>query len=98
MGPALDLITVGEAFVAKYPMSPYLVCRVFDSDWRLLDRATRSAKMMDAGTKALFLNPDDIDVLPLMGWAISAAGEQQDAGRCGAACRRPRATRITPSR
>jgi tetratricopeptide (TPR) repeat protein len=68
-GEPAHVIELGEAFAVKYPMSVYNV-----AVYSLLTTAYLSVnqpeKMIDAGTKALALNPDNIDVLPLLAWAI----------------------------
>jgi tetratricopeptide (TPR) repeat protein len=62
-------IQLGEDFVTKFPMSKYL-----DGVYGALTTAyfTTGAfdKMFAAGTKALELNPDNVDVLALMAMAI----------------------------
>jgi tetratricopeptide (TPR) repeat protein len=87
-GDPAHLISLGEAFIAKYPMSAYLFA-VYSTLTGAYLQVNQPVKMLDAGSKALFLNPDDVDVLPLMGWAIArqvtgktpdAAGQLQKAG------------------
>lgn len=79
-GDPAHVITLGEAFITKYPMSAYLFA-VYSTLTGAYLQVGQPAKMMDAGSKALFLNPDDIDVLPLMGWAIAreVTGKTPDA-------------------
>jgi hypothetical protein len=69
-GDPAHIVMLGEAFVTKYPMSPYLFA-VYSTLTGAYLQTGNTAKMMDVGSKALFLNGDDIDVLPLMGWAIA---------------------------
>jgi tetratricopeptide (TPR) repeat protein len=79
-GDPAHIITLGETFIMKYPMSAYLFA-VYSTLTGAYLQTGQTPKMMDAGSKALFLNPDDIDVLPLMGWAIArqVTGKTPDA-------------------
>lgn len=67
--PDEQVISLGESFVAKYPNSPYAGA-VYGKLTGAYLHQNQVDKMLDAGTKALDLNPDNIDVLPLMAWAI----------------------------
>lgn len=69
MGDPAHLIVLGEAFIDKYPMSAYLFA-VYSTLTGAYFQTNQVPKAMDAGNKALFLNPDDIDVLPLMAYVI----------------------------
>ena len=64
-----QMASSGEAFVKKYPNSRYnaTVYSRLTAAYEALGDAT---KMFDAGHKALALNPDDVDVLSLMAYAI----------------------------
>jgi tetratricopeptide (TPR) repeat protein len=68
-GNPRQLIPLAEAFVAKYPNSLYT-----GSVHAYLVTAYLSVnqveKMIDSGEKALAANPNNVDVLPLMAWAI----------------------------
>jgi tetratricopeptide (TPR) repeat protein len=79
-GDPNHLVALGEAFVVKYPMSPYIFA-VYSTLTGAYLQTNHPDKMMDVGGKALFLNPDDIDVLPLMSWAIArqVTGKTPDA-------------------
>ncbi len=67
-GPATQ-IKLGEEFVTKFPQSHYL-----DGVYGILTTAYfatgNTDKMFDAGEKALAINPDNVDVLPLLAMAI----------------------------
>ena len=65
----MHLIELGEAFVAKYPMSYYAgaVYGMLTATYLATDQTD---KMIDAGNKALALDPDNVDVLPILAWAI----------------------------
>lgn len=67
--PDAQVISLGESFVAKYPQSPYAGA-VYGKLTGAYLHENNVDKMFQAGTKALELNPDNIDVLPLMAWAI----------------------------
>lgn len=67
--PDAKIIDLGESFVAKYPQSPYAAA-VYSKLTGAYLHENQVEKMMTAGTKALELNPDNIDVLPVMAWAI----------------------------
>lgn len=58
------------AFIDKFPMSPYLPT-VYAALTDSYSRTNDTDKMIDAGNKALALNPNDVDVLPLMAFTIS---------------------------
>jgi tetratricopeptide (TPR) repeat protein len=68
-GEPAHAIELGEAFVLKYPNSVYNV-GVYSELTTAYLGANQPEKMIDAGTKALALNPDNIDVLPVLAWAI----------------------------
>jgi tetratricopeptide (TPR) repeat protein len=67
--PDDQVISLGEGFVAKYPDSPYAGA-VYGKLTQAYLHNNQVDKMLGAGTKALELNPDNIDVLPVMAWAI----------------------------
>ena len=62
-------IMLGEAFMAQYPMSMYAGGVLSELTTAYL-HTNQTDKMMDAGTKALAINPDSVDVLPVLAWAI----------------------------
>jgi tetratricopeptide (TPR) repeat protein len=68
-GDPKKLIEVGEAFVMKYPMSVYNGAVYAELSTAYLSTAQED-KFLDAGNKALAINPDNVDVLPLMAMAI----------------------------
>jgi tetratricopeptide (TPR) repeat protein len=63
------LIEVGEAFLAKFPMSIYAGA-VYSELASAYLNTNQPDKMVTAGTKAVEINPDNVDVLPLLAWAI----------------------------
>jgi tetratricopeptide (TPR) repeat protein len=63
------LIDVGEAFLVKYPMSVY-VGAVYASLTSAYLATGQEDKFLVAGNKTLEINPDNVDVLPLMAMAI----------------------------
>src|SRR5580658_8535589 len=68
-GDDAKIISLGEAFVMKYPMSMYLY-GVYSELTSAYLHTGQTDKMFDVGNKALALNPDSIDVLPVLAWAI----------------------------
>jgi tetratricopeptide (TPR) repeat protein len=68
-GDPAHLIELSEAFVAKFPMS-YYAGPVYGILTGAYLNTNQTDKMVDAGQKALALDPDNIDVLPIMAWAI----------------------------
>jgi tetratricopeptide (TPR) repeat protein len=66
---AAHLIEVGEGFLAKYPMSIYAGA-VYSELASAYLNTNQPDKMVTAGTKAVEINPDNVDVLPLLAWAI----------------------------
>ena len=69
VGDPKHLIEVGESFLAKYPMSIYAGAVYSELTTAYLN-AGQEDKFLEAGNKALELNPDNVDVLPLMAMAI----------------------------
>lgn len=65
----MKVIELGEAFVAKFPMS-YYTEPVYSMLTAAYLNTNQTDKMIDAGNKALALNPDDVSVLPILAWAI----------------------------
>ncbi len=63
------MIEVGEGFLAKYPMSVYMGA-VYSELASAYLNTNQPEKMVTAGTKAVEINPDNVDVLPLLAWAI----------------------------
>jgi len=68
-GDPMKLVDLSEAFVAKFPMS-YYAGPVYAMLTEAYLNAGQTDKMIEAGTKALELNPDNVDVLAIMAWAI----------------------------
>jgi hypothetical protein len=78
------LIEVGEAFLAKYPMSIYAGAVYSELATAYLNsNPPQPDKMVTAGTKAVEINPDNVDVLPLLAWAIPrrVTGQTPDAAQ-----------------
>jgi len=77
-----QVIASGEAFVAKYPMSVYAGA-VYSELTSAYLHSNQPDKMIEAGNKALEANPDNIDVLPIMAWAIPrrVSAKTPDAGQ-----------------
>jgi tetratricopeptide (TPR) repeat protein len=68
-GDDAKIISLGEAFVMKYPMSMYIY-GVYSQLTNAYLHTGNTDKMFDVGNKALAINPDSIDVLPVLAWAI----------------------------
>jgi tetratricopeptide (TPR) repeat protein len=68
-GDPKALIDAGEAFLAKYPMSVYAGAVYSELSTAYLNTGQED-KFITAGNKALEINPDNVDVLPLMAMAI----------------------------
>jgi tetratricopeptide (TPR) repeat protein len=66
---ARQQITLGEAFLAAYPNSLYAGA-VYAQLAPAYLQVNNVDKMIDAGNKALAADPNNVDVLPLMAWAI----------------------------
>src|SRR2546428_169711 len=81
-GDPAHMIEVGEGFLAKYPMSLY-VGAVYSELASAYLNANQPDKMVTAGTKAVEINPDNVDVLPLLAWAIPrrVTGQTPDAAQ-----------------
>jgi len=69
---ARQKITAGEAFLAAYPNSIYAGA-VYGTLAPAYLGVNDVPKLIDAGTKALAADPNNVDVLPLMAWAIPRA-------------------------
>jgi len=63
------LIFLGEEFITKYPSSLYLGA-VYSALTSSYLQTNQTPKMLEAGDKALAANPNDVDVLPILAWAI----------------------------
>lgn len=68
-GDPMHEIELGEAFVAKFPMS-YYTGPVYSMLVGAYLNTGQTEKMIDAGNKALAINPDDIQALSIMAYAI----------------------------
>ncbi len=68
-GDPMKVIELGEGFLAKYPMSLYAGA-VYSTLTTAYLNTNQPDKMLTAGEKALEINPDNVDVLPLLAWAI----------------------------
>ena len=63
-------IPIGEAFLKKYPASSFKgnVYAALVSDYLTTNQFD---KMLDAGEKALAMGTDNVDVLPVLAWAVA---------------------------
>ncbi len=68
---------LGEEFLAKFPESRYRES-VYGRLASLFQSLNQEQKMFAAGDKALELNPDDVDVLTLLGWALPRRTSPRD--------------------
>jgi tetratricopeptide (TPR) repeat protein len=68
-GDPMKLIELGEAFVAKFPMS-YYTGPVYGMLAGAYLNTGNTDKMIDAATKALAIDPDNIGSLAMLAWAI----------------------------
>ena len=64
-----QVVTLGEAFVALYPNSMFAGA-VHGQLAAAYLGVNNADKMIESGEKALAANPNNVDVLPLMAWAI----------------------------
>ena len=71
-GDSMKVIELGEGFLAKYPMSLYAGA-VYSTLTTAYLNTSQPDKMVTSGQKALEINPDNVDVLPLLAWAIAVA-------------------------
>jgi tetratricopeptide (TPR) repeat protein len=77
-GDPAKIIAESEAFLEKYPKSIYGP-NLYGQLTVLYFSTGQVDKMMDAGNKALAVNPDNVDVLPLFAMAVSrGASKAQD--------------------
>jgi tetratricopeptide (TPR) repeat protein len=78
-GDPMHVIELGEAFVAKFPMS-YYAAPVYTILTETYLNSGQTDKMVDAGNKTLALDPDNVDVLAIMAWALPrrASGNSPD--------------------
>ena len=81
-GDPAHLIEVGEGFLTKFPMSIYAGA-VYSELASAYLNTNQPDKMVTAGTKAVEINPDNVDVLPLLAWAIPrrVTGQTPDAAQ-----------------
>ena len=82
-GDPMKVIELGEEFIGKYPSSLYAGA-VYSTLTTAYLNTNQADQMVTSGQKALEINPDNVDVLPLLAWAIprrvtgqSADGPQQ---------------------
>jgi len=78
-GPSDQVIKSGEAFVQKYPASQH-VEGIYSVLTQTYFNAQSYDKMQAAADKALALNPDDVNVLVLIGWFIPHNYNPDDLG------------------
>ncbi len=69
LGPSDQVVKLGEAFVQKYPTSQHTE-GVYAVLTQVYFNAQNYDKMQAAADKALTFNPDDVNVLVLIGWFI----------------------------
>jgi tetratricopeptide (TPR) repeat protein len=68
-GDPMKVIELGEEFLAKYPTSLYAGA-VYSTLTTSYLNTNQPDKMVTSGQKALEINPDNVDVLPMLAWAI----------------------------
>ena len=68
-GDPAKVVELGEAFIAKYPMSVHELA-VYSLLTPAYMETNQVDKMVDVGGKAVQMNPDDVDVLPVLAWAV----------------------------
>lgn len=68
-GDPMKMIELGEAFVAKFPMS-YYTGPVYGMLAQAYLNTGQTDKMIDAANKALAINPDMIGPLAMLAWAM----------------------------
>jgi tetratricopeptide (TPR) repeat protein len=68
-GEPAKMVELGEAFVAKYPMSAHelAIYSLLAPAYMVMNQVD---KMVDVGNKALQMDPDDVDILPILAWAV----------------------------
>ncbi len=64
-----DVVSAGEGFLKKYPQSRY-AGSVYGRLATAYEAIGKPDEMMDAGHKALAINPNDVDVLSLLAYTI----------------------------
>ena len=81
-GEPAHMVEVGEAFLVKFPNSVYAGA-VYSELASAYLNTNQADKMVVAGTKAVEINPDNVDVLPLLAWAIPrrVTGQTPDAAQ-----------------
>jgi tetratricopeptide (TPR) repeat protein len=82
-GEPQHVIELGQAFIAKYPDSKYQLS-VYSFLTPAYMGTNQIDKMLEAGGKVLQIDPDDVDILPILAWAVprrfngqTAEGAQQ---------------------
>lgn len=68
-GDPAKVIELGEAFTAKYPASAHNLA-VYSMLTPAYMETNQVDKMVDVGGKALQIDPDDVDVLAVLAWAV----------------------------
>ncbi len=68
-GEPQHAIELGQAFLAKYPDSKYQLS-VYSFLTPAYMGTNQIDKMVDAGGKVLQIDPDDVDILPLLAYAV----------------------------
>lgn len=68
-GDPAKVIEMGEAFTTKYPASAHQLA-VYSLLTPAYMETNQVDKMVDTGSKALQIDPDDVDVLAVLAWAV----------------------------
>ena len=68
-GDPANVVELGEAFIAKYPTSAHELA-VYSLLIPAYMGTNQVDKMLDVGGKALQMDPDNVDVLPVLAWAV----------------------------
>lgn len=68
-GDPANMVELGEAFIAKYPTSAHELA-VYSLLIPAYMETNQVDKMLDVGGKALQMDPGDVDVLPVLAWAV----------------------------
>ena len=68
-GDPATVVELGEAFIAKYPTSAHELA-VYSLLTPAYMETNQVDKMLDIGGKALQMDPDDVDILPVLAWAV----------------------------
>jgi tetratricopeptide (TPR) repeat protein len=78
-GDPANVVALGEAFMAKYPTSAHGLA-VYSLLTPAYMKTNQIDKMVDAGGKALQMDPDEVDVLSILAWAVPRRVNGQTPG------------------